>query len=134
MKFLKIISFFYYWQSYRSVDGGEAIKYRDEFDIVSLVATFHEILPALRPKVMERAYEALKNDGQLFIIDFSYPEKIEDFRNPSFELGIIDQFIEAQIGTVILNESEVNHMLTQIGFKNIERFLTQGNYALTATK
>ena len=99
-----------------------------------MVATFHEILPDLRVKVVEKAYQALKNDGQLLVFDISYPEKIEDFRNPAFAVGIMDQFYEAQIGTVILNEVEVNQMFNKVGFKNIQRTLTQGGYLLIVTK
>ncbi len=114
--------------------GGEEITWQNEFDIVAMVGTFHEILPDLRVKVVEKAYEALKNDGQLLVIDFLYPGKIEDFRNPAFEFGIMDQFFEAQIGTVILNEVEVNQMFTKVGFKNVERSSARGVYILTATK
>jgi ubiquinone/menaquinone biosynthesis C-methylase UbiE len=114
--------------------GGEEITWHDEFDIIDLVGTFHEILPDIRIKVVENAYEALKKDGQLLVIDFSYPGKIEDFRNSAFELGIMDQFFEAQIGTVILNEVEVNQMFTNVGFKNIQRRSIGGGYILIATK
>jgi ubiquinone/menaquinone biosynthesis C-methylase UbiE len=114
--------------------GGEGITWHDEFDIIAMVATFHEILPELRKKAVEKTYQALKNNGQLLIVDISYPEKIEDFRNPAFEFGIMDQFFEAQIGTVILNEVEVNQMFTKVGFKNIARTSTRGVYILTATK
>ncbi len=114
--------------------GGEGITYNDEFDIVAMVLTFHEILPNMRMKVIEKAYQSLKNDGQLLIIDFSFPERLEDFRNPAFEPGIIDQFDECTLGTIILNEHEENQMFTKVGFKNIQRTSMAGFDIVTAAK
>ena len=114
--------------------GGEGLTYNDKFNIVAMVVTFHEILPDMRMEVIEKAYQALKNDGQLLIIDFSFPEKLEDFRNPAFEPGIIDQFDECTLGTIILNERVENQMFTQIGFKNIQRTSMAGFDIVTAAK
>jgi len=114
--------------------GGESIIYNDEFDIVAMILTFHEIPPNMRMKVIEKANQALKNDGQLLIIDFSFPERLEDFRNPAFEPGIIDQFDECTIGTIILDEHEENQMFTNAGFKNIQRTSMAGFDTVTAVK
>jgi len=40
--------------------GGEAMSYKDEFDMVSMVVTLHEIRPAVREEVLKKAYHALK--------------------------------------------------------------------------
>ena len=114
--------------------GAEATTYNDEFDIVALVLALHEIQPDIRVKVVEKAYQALKNGGQFLIIDFSFPEKLEDFRNPAFEPGIIDQFDECTLGNIILNEYEENQMFTEAGFKNIQRTSMLGFDFVTATK
>jgi len=114
--------------------GGKEIRYNDEFDIVGMVVTFHEILPDVRVKVVEKAYQALKKDGKLFLIDFSYPEKIEDFRNPLYEPGVIDQFDETCLGVIHLNVHEQNEMFTKIGFTNIQRLSIQGFDIITAAK
>ena len=114
--------------------GGEEITYNDEFDIVGMVITFHEILPGVRVQVVEKAYQALKKDGKLFLIDFSYPEKIEDFKNPLYERGVIDQFDETLLGVIHLNVHEQNEMFTKVGFKNIQRTSMLGIDILTATK
>ena len=101
--------------------GGEDLPYSDEFDLASMVLTLHEIPPDVRVKVVEKAYRALKSGGQLLILDFPYPSKLEDFRNPMYDYGILDQFYEAVTGAVHLNVHEQNEMLTKVGFKNIQR-------------
>jgi SAM-dependent methyltransferase len=114
--------------------GGEEITYNDEFDIIGMVLTFHEILPDIRVNVVEKSFQALKNDGQLLIIDFSYPEKLEDFRNPEFEPGIIDQFDDCHLGAILLNAYQENEMFTNVGFKNIQRTSMAGFDIVTTAK
>jgi len=116
--------------------GGEGLPYSDEFDMASMVVTLHEIPPDVRIKVVEKAYRALKSDGQLLILDFSYPSKLEDFRNPAYDYGILDQFYEVVIGTIHLNMNERNDLLTKVGFRNIQRMtIGRGMFEfITATK
>lgn len=101
--------------------GGEEFTYADEFDLISLVVTLHEIMPENRKKVMEKTFQALKPGGTLLILDFPYPSKLEDFRNPIYDYGILDQFYEICIGTAHLTVEEQNELITQVGFKNINR-------------
>jgi ubiquinone/menaquinone biosynthesis C-methylase UbiE len=101
--------------------GGDGLPYNDEFDMASMVVTLHEIPPDIRIRVVEKAYRALKSDGQLLILDFSYPSKLEDFRNPMYDYGILDQFYEVVTGTIHLNINEQNELLTRVGFRNIQR-------------
>ena len=101
--------------------GGDALPYSDEFDMANIVLTLHEIPPDVRIKVVEKAYRALKSDGQLLILDFSYPSKLEDFRNPTYDYGILDQFYEVVTGTIHLSMDEQNALLTRVGFRNIQR-------------
>ena len=101
--------------------GGEAIDDIDEYDLVSMVVTLHELPPEVRPKVVEKAYLALKPGGTLMILDFPYPSQLEDFRNPLYDMGIFDQFYETVIGTVHLTTDEQTDLLTSVGFKNILR-------------
>lgn len=116
--------------------GGENLPYENEFDMVSMVVTLHEILPNFREKALEKAYQALKPGGYLLILDFPYPSKLEDFRNPIYDFGIMDQFFEIGIGTVHLNTNEQEEMLTKAGFKDIERMpIGKGMFEfVTATK
>ncbi len=114
--------------------GGEAITYNDEFDIVAMILTLHEIPPDIRAKVVEKAYKALKTDGLLLIFDFSFPEKLEDFRNPAFEPGVLDQFDDCLLGAILPNEREENEMFTEVGFKDIKRISMLGFDIVTAAK
>lgn len=116
--------------------GGEALLFNDEFDMASMIVTLHEIRPEVRVKIVEKAYHALKNDGLILILDFPYPSKLKDFRNPNYDFGILDQFIEACAGIVHLNTYEQNEMLMKVGFRNIQR-MTIGKRMfefVTATK
>ena len=101
--------------------GGEKLSYKDEFDMASMVVTLHEISPDVRESVVEKAYQALKSGGYIMILDFPYPSDFEDFRNPIYEYGILDQFYETTMGTVHLNNDEQNELLTKTGFKDIQR-------------
>lgn len=116
--------------------GGEDSPYNEQFDMVSMAVTLHEINPNVRGKVVEKAYRALKSNGQLLILDFPFPSKLEDFRNPMYDFGILDQFFEVCAGFVHLNVQEQNEMLQKVGFKNIQRMtIGKGMFEfITATK
>ena len=116
--------------------GGEVLPYNDEFDMASMAVTLHEIPPNVRVKVVEKTYQALKSGGQLMILDFSYPSKLEAFRNPAYDYGILDQFYEVVTGTIHLNTKEQNQLLTEVGFRNIQRMtIGKGMFEfITATK
>lgn len=114
--------------------NGQDIQYNNRFGIVSLVAILHELPPDIRLNIVEKAYQALKNDGVLIIFDFSYPEKIEDLRNPDYEQAIIHQFIDMLIDTKVLTARKLDEILTDIGFKEIRRVNFQGINIITALK
>ena len=101
--------------------GGEKLTYKDEFDMVSMVVTLHEIPPAVREKAVKKAYQALKSKGYLLVLDFPYPSKLADFRNPIYNYGILDQFHELCAGSVHLTVDQQNELLTAAGFKDIQR-------------
>jgi len=101
--------------------GGEDITYSEEFDMATMVVTLHEISPEVRGKVIEKVYRALKSGGKLLVLDLIYPSTLEDFRNPTYDYGVLDQFYEATMGTVHLNREEQDELLTKVGFKNIQR-------------
>ncbi|MEE8373814.1 MAG: class I SAM-dependent methyltransferase [Dehalococcoidia bacterium] len=114
--------------------GGEELPYNDEFDIVGMVLVFHEILPDVRVRVVAEAYQALRKDGKLWMIDFSYPVGLEDFRNTLYGPGVIDQFDETCLGVVHLNAHQQNGMLSDAGFTDIQRTSLRGIDTITATK
>jgi ubiquinone/menaquinone biosynthesis C-methylase UbiE len=116
--------------------GAEELHYNNEFEMVCMVATLHEILPAVRAQALEKAYGALKKEGQLLVLDFPYPDKLEDFRNTRYDYGVIEQYFEVANGIVHLSASEQNQLLDQVGFKNIQRMdMGEGMFDfITATK
>jgi SAM-dependent methyltransferase len=116
--------------------GGEDIEYRDEFDMINMVVTLHEILPEVRQEAVQNAYEALKPGGHLLVLDFPYPSKIEDFRNPIYDYGILDQCYEMCIGTEHLSTPEQDALLGKAGFINLQRMpIGKGMFDfVTATK
>jgi len=89
--------------------------------MVSMVVTLHEIPPEARQKVVENAYHALKQDGYLLVLDFPYPGQLEDFRNPMYNYGILDQFYEICANCVHLTNEQQDEILSAAGFKNIQR-------------
>ena len=101
--------------------GGENLTFEEEFDMVSMVVTLHEIPPAVREKVVIKAYRALKQEGYVLVLDFPYPNKLEDFRNPMYDYGILDQFYEICAGSVHLTNEQQDNILSDAGFKDIQR-------------
>jgi ubiquinone/menaquinone biosynthesis C-methylase UbiE len=116
--------------------GGEELQYEEEFDIVLMVVSLHEVRPEVRHRVLGKAYQALKTGGQIIILDFPYPSKIEDFRNPMYDMAILEQFFEICLGFVHLNTQERNEMLAKAGFKDLQHMaIGKGMFELvTATK
>jgi SAM-dependent methyltransferase len=100
---------------------GEEINNQEEFDMVSLVLTLHEIPPETRLEALIKAFQALKKGGLLLILDYPYPGRLADFRNPRYSYGIIDQYFEAISGVVHISREEQDELLFNAGFKHIER-------------
>ena len=101
--------------------GGEVMPYKDEFDMVSMVLTLHETRPDIREQVVNNAYNALKTNGYFLVLDFPYPSKLEDFRNPIFDSGILDQSFECYTGFFHLDNVKQNEIIMNAGFTNIQR-------------
>ena len=116
--------------------GGENLSYNNEFEMVSMVVTLHELPPAVRQKTVENAYRALKKDGYLLVLDFPYPSQLEDFRNPMYNYGVLDQFYEICAGSVHLTNEQQDDILSVAGFRNIQRVpIGRGMFDfVTATK
>jgi ubiquinone/menaquinone biosynthesis C-methylase UbiE len=102
--------------------GGESIDYNEEFDAATMMVVLHEIYTDVRSKAVENVYQALKKDGKLIIWDHAFPSNIEDFRNPLYEYGVVDEWYEVPFGNIHQTAAEVDHMLSDCGFKDINRF------------
>ena len=101
--------------------GGEELLFNNEFDLAGMSLTLHEILPEVRQAALLKTCQALKKGGRLLILDYPYPGRLEDFRNPRFEYGIIEQYFEAIAGIVHIPGEEQNELLSKAGFNTIER-------------
>lgn len=101
--------------------NAEDMPFDNEFDLAEMVLTLHEIAPAVRPAALGRTRCALKDGGVLMILDYPYPEAMEDFRNPRFEYGIMEQYFETVHGIVHLSSRVQNILLSEAGFRNIRR-------------
>jgi ubiquinone/menaquinone biosynthesis C-methylase UbiE len=106
--------------SVRSMSG-EALDFRDEFNMIIMAVTLHEIDLNVRNEVVQKAYDALIPGGYLLILDFPFPSKIEDFRDPIYDYGILDQSYEMCMGTEHLSSIEQDEILGKAGFKDIQR-------------
>ena len=109
--------------------AAEEVAYEDEFGMISMVATLHEIPPGVRSEAVQKAFRALRNNGFLIILDFPYPGRIEDFRNPRYNFGIIEQYFEAPQGVVHFSADQQDELLSEAGFKDIQRMdVGQGTF------
>jgi len=63
----------------------------------------------------------LKSNGYLLVLDFPYPSRLADFRNPIYNYGILDQLHEICADCVHLTVEQQNELLTAAGFKDIQR-------------
>jgi ubiquinone/menaquinone biosynthesis C-methylase UbiE len=112
--------------------GAETLTYENEFDLVSMVVSLHELVPDIRPGILENAYRALKSDGTFLVVDFPFPSELEDFRNPNYDMGILDQLFEVCMGFRHLNKEEQNEMFEKTGFKIGQRMpIGKGMFEVT---
>ncbi len=101
--------------------GGEEMDFIEKFDLAGMSLTLHEILPEVRQEALVKTFQALKKRGCLLILDYPYPGRLEDFRNPRYDYGIIEQYFEAMGGIVHISQEEQDALLSKAGFQAIER-------------
>jgi ubiquinone/menaquinone biosynthesis C-methylase UbiE len=101
--------------------AGEEMDFCEEFEMAGMILTLHEILPEVRSDALSRAYRALTRGGHLLILDYPYPDRLEEFRNPVYTYGIIEQYFEAVNGIVHLSGKQQDRLLRETGFKDIQR-------------
>jgi len=99
----------------------EQMPYTDTFDEVLITRVFHEIPVQLRAALFRACYRALKRPGVLLNLDFSYPDALEEFRQPLFWSGVDNQYREMVWGTIHPTWQVQHRMLTEAGFVAIER-------------
>jgi ubiquinone/menaquinone biosynthesis C-methylase UbiE len=99
----------------------EHMPYAEAFDGVLIIRVFHEIPVEIRAALFRACYRALKRPGVLLNLDFSYPDTLEEFRQPLFWSGVDNQYREMVWGTVHPTWQAQHQMLTEAGFAAIER-------------
>lgn len=116
--------------------AAEDLDRPEEFDLVWLAATLHEIRPEARGRAVDRIHQALKPGGRLLVLDYPYPGRLEDFRDPSYEFGVIEQYFEIGRGILHLTHDEQDELLGRAGFKDVARLGIGGGKLdfLTAAK
>ena len=98
--------------------NSSTINYDKDFDLVTMGFVLHEIAPDLKSSTIANCYSALKDSGEIAILDFAYPQMIEDFRNNMYSLGIMDQFMETTWNSQHLSSQSKHELLLEHGFKN----------------
>lgn len=98
--------------------NSSTINYDKDFDLVTMGFVLHEIAPDLKNITIANCYSALKDSGEIAILDFAYPQMIEDFRNNMYSLGIMDQFMETTWNSQHLSSQSKHELLMEHGFKN----------------
>jgi ubiquinone/menaquinone biosynthesis C-methylase UbiE len=99
----------------------EQMPYAEDFDGVLITRVFHEIPVEVRAALFRACYRALKRPGVLLNLDFSYPDTLEEFRQPLFWSGVDNQYREMAWGTVHPTWQAQHQMLTEAGFTALER-------------
>lgn len=94
-----------------------SMDYDKEFDLVNMAVVLHEIRPDTRRRAMANCYKALKDYGEIVILDFAYPERPEDFGKAEYSPGIKDQFYELILGHEHLPLAARHRLLLEVGFK-----------------
>lgn len=112
------------------------IDFFEKFDAITMNLVLHEVDPSHREELIGKLYKALKQNSKLIILEFPYPEEDQDFFDPNYGMGIIDQFFEITWGTEHLTWSQQKALLSKYGFNNMKRtFLGDNAYVLiTAEK
>ncbi len=97
-----------------------ALDYREEFDLIMMIISLHEIPYDLQEKVIKECYNALKNEGIILIFDDTYPDKLEDLRKEEWSYVSIHQWFEALWGSGIVTASENKQRLLKANFKEVQ--------------
>ena len=88
-------------------------------DLVFMVLTLHEIKFEHRIDLLKKIKNALSKNGLLIVIEFEYPNEENDYNNPRFLMGIMDQFFEMTWSTKHLGVDAQTHLLQSAGFIDI---------------
>lgn len=115
--------------------GADGIGHADEFDLAILFEVLHEMKPAVRPDALAGCYRALKPGGTLFILDETYPSRVDDLRKPEYAFAVQTAFSELVWGNTVPTREEQDALLAGAGFTGVQRFPIAAIFtAITAQK
>ncbi|MBI3089554.1 MAG: class I SAM-dependent methyltransferase [Candidatus Tectomicrobia bacterium] len=114
------------------VANGAAFGEAASFDYVSMVVTLHEVRADDKEAVLRNAHRVLRPGGVFLNLDFSYPARREELRQPEFSYGVMDQYMEMVWGNRHLSIPEVRALVERCGFRDLEQHpFNQGAFTLT---
>lgn len=85
-------------------------------DAVVMIEVLHEIAPAIRQRVIDGCYRALRSGGWLLVIDETYPSTLAEARQPEFLFPVQTGFEELTWGNVLPTQGEQETLLRSAGF------------------
>ena len=92
---------------------------KNEIDVITFIESLHEINVNVREKIFHNAYQLLKQDGILVVIDCITPDKLSDLRKEEYQTAAIMQWFEMTWGTSVPKRNEVNQLLTSHHFTKL---------------
>ena len=95
-------------------------EFSEEFDLVNLALTLHEVRSDILEESIARCYKALKPSGQIVIFEMAYPERLKDFRKPKYTMVIMERFFELTFGCKFLSTAVKHKLLSDHDFKDPE--------------
>jgi ubiquinone/menaquinone biosynthesis C-methylase UbiE len=114
--------------------GGEAAQAENAFDIATMFEVLHEIAVEARAEVMAQTFRALKPGGILFILDETYPSTHAELRQPEHAFSVMTGYAELTWGNVVPTREEQEVLLSDAGFRDIERTVVAGMFTLLVAR
>ena len=88
---------------------------------VVMVEVLHEIAQHLRAQVIAACHRVLEPGGWLLVVDETYPDTVEELRNPEARFAVQTAFEELHWGNIIPTRAEQETLLAEAGFRQVER-------------
>lgn len=111
------------------VDAAE-ISYEDEFDLVCMFYALHEMGDRRnRLKILRKCWKALKESGNIIVVEFPLPDKIGDSIGKIDRIIVVDRLLEEVLMEAdFLTPADVSGALLEAVFRGIEKFELLGGY------
>jgi cyclopropane fatty-acyl-phospholipid synthase-like methyltransferase len=114
--------------------GGEGIRHKNAFDLVTMFEVLHEIAAEHRQAVMRNVGETLKPGGVFFAIDETYPSSLAELRDPGFGFAVQTQFNELVWGNIVPTREEQDRLFAVAGLVDVARAPVGGLFTLLTAR